>query len=519
MLTKEHFKIMKKSPVKFLLKMLGVLRLEDFQKEVLIAIEKYSRVAIAATHSVGKTFLMARVVLWFLYTHKNSKAITTAPTYRQVVKLLWGELRSAHKKSKYNLGGHLTINELKLNDDWYAIGYSPQKEAGGGEQEQKGSTFQGFHALHILVVFDEATGIPPDVWKMVEGLLTSGTTIKFICIGNPTTRNCSFFKCFSSANWKKIYLSCFDSPNLKANNFNCKKDLSSEASFLRTLSDDERLERIASYKKPVPYLLSAQWVIEFVYEWGIDHPLVVSKALGEFPLEDDNVIVQLAQVEMAIARENEIEEDDTRYIGIDVARFGEDKTVFTEIIGKKQTRKKANTKKDTEETANEAMAFIISDTRKTYVLIDATGVGSGVVDKLNAKKVDKLIRANVTIIEMHFGQNCQSDLDKKHYANLKAKIFVELGKDLKNELDILDENIYLGELPTIRFHFDKKGRMQIESKEDYKKRTGRASPDHSDSLAIANYGRHYFAGAQFPEDDNKTEEYTTHAPSINSEDW
>jgi hypothetical protein len=516
-LEKKHIIKLRKYPKIFFYKILNVLKLEGFQEHVLQAVADHSRVAVAATHSVGKTFIMGRIALWFLSTYKNSKVITTAPTYRQVVKLLWGELRSAYKNAKYPIGGHLTTNELKINDDWYAIGYSPRKEAAQDEREQKGSTFQGFHALYILVIFDEATGIHPDIWKMVEGLLTSGKIVKFVCIGNPTTRNCEFFKCFKNPIWKKIYISCFDSPNLIANGISNKEELKKEINYLKTLTEEERILRIENYVKPAPYLLSTQWVVNYVMRWGFNHPLVLSKAFGEFPKESDNVVVQLSEVEEAINREYKIKSKDVRCIGVDCARFGEDSTVITEIIGNKTTRKKAFGKKDTMETASEVMGFIKDSNRKTLVLVDGTGIGAGVVDKLNLNKQKREIPHFVTIIEVNFGQTCTLPYDKKHYANLKAKIFVELGEDLKTELDLIDDSVYLGELPNIKYKINDRGVMQIESKEDYKKRTGLSSPDHADSLAIANYGRHYVAPENTEE--QKNEDNNNFAPSINNETW
>ena len=508
-LTRELLDELKKKPVKFFKKILGIDTIERYQQRIINLIYEHDFLCIRSTHSVGKTFLMARIGLWFLCCFKDSKVITSAPTYRQVVKLLWGELRQAHATSKYPLGGKPMTNELKIDENWYAMGFSPRAEAGGGESGQKGSTFQGFHARFILIIFDEATGMAPDMWKMVEGLLTSGEVVKFVAIGNPTSRNTPFFKCFSDPEWKKVQISCFDSPNLIANDFIDKASLRKEIEHLRTLTDKYRLARIKNYKKPVPYLLSAQWVVSRVYKWGFNHPLTKTKVFGEFPDEDDYVIVQQNQVENAIAREYHIKENDYRCIGVDVARFGPDLTVLTELIGKKMTRKAARPKGGVDNTINEVMSFIIQTDMKTYVLVDGTGVGGGVVDGLKEKKRLGLLNKNVHIIEVNFAQSCYSKRDQKHYTNLKGKIFFELGEDLEKELDILNENVYLEELPSIRYEFDGKGKIKIESKDKYKERTGNSSPDHSDSLAIANYGRKITA-TQLMEEDKKNEK-TTHA--------
>ncbi len=494
----------------FFVEFLGVKRLEDYHKNILHKFIQYNRIAIAATHAVGKTWITARIVLFFLFMFKNSKVITTAPTNRQVKKLLWGELRAAHRKAIRPLGGRMLQTELIVNEEWYAMGFAPQKDAGDG-REQSGSSFQGFHADAILIVFDEATGIPADVWKMAEGLLTSGAIVKFICIGNPTTRNSEFFKCFSSAEWCKIYLSCFDSPNMIANGFTDMGSLMAEVNLLKTMTDEEKLTRLASYKCPVTYLLSASWVLGRALAWGVDHPLFLSKCLGTFPREEDNVIVQLGEVEASQRRENITMPGMVRSVGVDVARFGEDSTVFTEIVGDKQTRIKKMGKLDNVEVVNELVPWLLEKhgstvDYETVISIDGTGVGGGVIDilKHRQREAGSGVPTQWEILEVHFGASVETEADKEaleetkeqekkyklRYANLKAKMFNQLGKDIRENLQLLEENIYLEQLPTIKYKFDSKGRMQIESKDEYKIRTGLNSPDESDSLALANYGRH-----------------------------
>jgi|GEM_PF-592448 len=475
-------------PIFYFNRILGCETLEEYQEQIIEDFVEYDRIAIAACHSVGKTFLMARLALYFVNIWKGAKVITTAPTHRQVEKLLWGELRKAHKSAKYPLGGHLTNTELKINDDWFAMGFSPKREAGEGEAQQS-SSFQGFHSNYILIIFDEATGIHPDVWKMAEGLLTSGKIVKFVCIANPTRRDCDFFKCFKMPDWHKIYLSCFDSPNLKANGITDKKKLIEEVTYLKTLEDIERLKRIKSYAMPVTHLLSCQWVMQSALRWGINHPLFLSKVLGEFPKESDNTIIQLGDVENAIQRKYKVKQKDKRSIGIDVARFGEDSTVFTEIVGNKVTRKRVLYHRDIAEVTGEAINFIreIYYIRKTKVFVDATGVGSGVVDMLLERKREGVLSDKVDIIEVHNAAKCE-DTDNLQFLNLRAKMFYQLGELVKTSIDLLDEDVYLEELISIQYKYNSAGKMLIESKDDYKKRTGNGSPDHADSLALASLG-------------------------------
>lgn len=502
---------MRKHPQIYFNEILGVERLEVYHNKILNDFVKYDRIAIAATHSVGKTWITARIALSFLSLYKNSKIITTAPTGRQVKKLLWGEIRAAHKKAKRPIGGRLLQTELTFNDEWYAMGFSPQKEAGEGK-EQSGSSFQGFHATYVLIIFDEATGIPADVWKMAEGLLTSGKIVKFLCIGNPTTRNCEFYKCFSSPEWHKIYLSCFDSPNMIENGFTDMASLQEELDYVKTLDDHDRLIHIQSYKKPVPYLLSAQWVISKALAWGVKHPLFLSKCLGTFPDEDDNALVTLAEVVAAQNRNHPKPIPGMfRCVGVDVAREGKDKTVFDELIGNdtvgyKNTRKKKLNKKKTMEVVGELIAWLKEEygnsaSYPTKILIDGTGVGSGVIDRLKEiqAETNSPIPHDWQIIEVHnastnmAGAANDKELKvlKERYLNIKAQMYDLLADDIKANLQLLEDSELQVQLPTIKMFLNSKGQMQVESKDDYKDRTGMDSPDESDALALANFGRYY----------------------------
>ena len=499
------------NPKLFIEKVLGCDSMEAYQVNICNVVAKRDRVAIPACHSVGKTFLMARIVLWFTYCFPNSIVITTAPTNRQVEKLLWGEIGVAVESAPYNLGGHLTSKELKIAKKWYAMGFSPQKTAGGDEDgEQKGSTFQGWHADYVLIVFDEAVGVPPDIWTQVEGLLTSGKIVKFVCIANPTTKNCDFYDKINSPSWTTVYLSCFDSPNLIANGFLKLQDLKDEVDILQNLPENQRLDRLTSYKKPVTHLLSCQWVLEKAMEWGFSDARFKSKALGEFPDVDDTVLIQSGDVEIAQARKMLAEDNDVRYIGIDVARFGDDKSCFTELRGTVHTRTKKTSKKDLMETTGDAVHFIMDDHQgeNVVVAIDATGLGSGVYDRLVELRKEGVLSRKIRLLEIHFGAGIKSIqknkkatkkelLEQKSFFNIKALMFDDLKKGLVNELRLKKDNTYNLQLPTIKYTFSSSGKMQIESKKDYKKRTGKPSPDESDSLALANFCRRFANYAEF----------------------
>jgi len=510
MISNEQRKALKEfqsNPALFFERVLGVETLEAYQCKVLQEIATNDRVAISACHDVGKSWTLARVVLWYASVFPYSKIITTAPTYNQVKNILWSEIRSAYARSKFPLGGKMNLTEWQLTPegDWFAIGFTPRNELSGESGQGTQSSFQGFHAPHVLLVFDEATGVPHNIWTMAEGILTSAS-VKFVAIGNPTSRSSEFYKCFSSPEWTKVKLNCFDSPNLIANGITSLADLNREIDTVRQLNDEEAQLRLKSYKVVKPYLLSLKWVVSMGLprKWGVDHPLFVSKVLGEFPSDSDGTLLPLGVIEEAMLRVYWPKDGDRRTMGVDVARFGSDSTVLTALHGFKHNGRKQLVKKSTTEVAGEVIAFTRELGGMDVICVDVTGVGGGVVDSLNEAKTDSnhpafdLLR-NTDIRAVQFGgavecdggESCRhTECSKAKYVNLKARMFGLLRDDLKNGLCLANEDVYADELPTILYRFDSKGRMLIESKDDYKKRTGRGSPDDADSLALANFGRY-----------------------------
>jgi hypothetical protein len=481
--------LVQNDPLHHLEEIQGIRTLEPYQKHILREISKHDRICIKACHDVGKTFLMARVVLWFLSSHYRSKVITTAPTARQVKHLLWSEIQAGFKASRVGLGGECFTQMWKIDPDWMAIGFA--SKASAGDEGQDNSAFQGWHSEHMLIIFDEATGISPTIWQATEGMLTSGDA-KFIAIGNPTSRQSVFYEKFHSPLWHKISLSCFDSPNLSKNGFNSVEDIREALDELKTLSDDEMIAKLKSYKVYKKHLITAKWVLEFAYDWGIDHPLFQGKVLGNFPEEDDSILMPLAVVEAAQLREEDYGEDQV-HIGVDVARMGSDKTVIQLIRGNTAEEPVRLVKKDNREVAGYVLQQIrrfpkIRHLVKT-ITVDSTGVGSGVIDTIREWQREGYISPDIKVREAHFGAAVQQKRGKAHYANYKAKIYCDLAEDLRERLVLPDETCYQEQLPAIRHSVDSKGRIVIESKEGFKKRTGRSSPDEADALALANDGK------------------------------
>ena len=202
----------KPDPIGFQCDVLDVKREHVWNKMVEVAegVRDHQKTCVFAGHGVSKTFELARLVLWFLYTHKPSTVITTAPIFDQVEKLLWKEIHTAHSQAQIPLGGNMTKTMLDLDPEgkWFAYGFSTKPDTVTGEATR----MQGYHNRDVLIVFDEAAGVVAPIWKATDFLLTD-PNCKIIVVGNPTSSTGSFAACEDDPTWHFVRISVKDTPN------------------------------------------------------------------------------------------------------------------------------------------------------------------------------------------------------------------------------------------------------------------------------------------------------------------
>ncbi|MGD9381435.1 MAG: DEAD/DEAH box helicase family protein, partial [Candidatus Thorarchaeota archaeon] len=190
------------------------------QWDIWNSVKDFRRTVVKAGRGIGKSFIAARIVIWFLFCYPGAMVITTAPTARQVEEILWKEIRTQYKLTKYDLGGKLYdgTSQLKIDDDWKAIGFTTQK----GQKDVSHTPMSGFHAEYVLIVIDEAADSGIDhIFDAAENIATSHYS-RILAIGNPIDPTSEFAKCFEAppgnqlGGWNKISISVLDSPNVKA---------------------------------------------------------------------------------------------------------------------------------------------------------------------------------------------------------------------------------------------------------------------------------------------------------------
>ena len=422
------------------------------QVDVMESIRDFPETAVASCHGAGKSFIAGRCVLWFLAAYQPSIVITTAPTDRQVKGILWKEIRLAHTRAKFPLGGKLLTQELKFADDWWAWGFTAP--------EYDPDRFQGFHEANILVVVDEACGVSEQIFEGIDGVLSSENS-RLLMIGNPTDPSGRFGHSFKYPGVKKIRISAYDTPNFTE--FGITEREVANGSWERLLTGQ---------KLPYPKLVTPQWVATRFKRWGADSPLYKSRVLGEFPDAGTDSLIPLSWVEAAQQRKLTLGKPVE--LGVDVARFGDDETIIAKRSGSVVRVHTVSSKEDTMQTTGRVV-LAHDKTGATRIKVDEIGVGAGVVDRLF--ELEKPV----------YGLNSGSQPhDTEHFLNARAEWYWQLRERFEKgtiDLDEADEEL-AAQLSNLKYKVTSNGKIQVESKEDMKKR-GVSSPDRADAVMLS----------------------------------
>ncbi len=425
--------------------------LDDWQADTAQDVQESAKVAVKSGQGVGKTALEAGLVIWFLVCRPYAKVIATAPTMQQLYDVLWAEIAKWLNSSLVKDLLIWTKTKVYMNGDserWFATAKTATKP----------ENMQGFHEDHMLIIVDEASGVADPIMEAILGTLT-GDDNKLLLMGNPNRVEGTFFDAFNKDRDK-----------------------------FRTRTVSSRDSRRTS-KENIEMLES---------KYGKDSDVVRVRVDGQFPKGGLDAFIPLEFAEVAaIHKLSKEPEEDTLHVGVDVARYGDDKTVITIRVGLKVYRQLKFTKKSTMETVGNVLRCCRDfmeehrGMKNCVIKVDDSGVGGGVTDRLKEVVAEERLSYEV------FGVNNGSSAEDKHYANLGAQIWGNVRELLESNLsaimqgkepetEIPNDNELLKQLTTRKYHLNSKGRLELERKEDMKKR-GVGSPDCADSLALAFY--------------------------------
>lgn len=406
------------------------------QREIVESVFLNTKTAVRSCHSSGKTFTAADVVLAFLILCAPAKVITTAPTWAQVNDLLWSEIRT---KFKYKLADALPeINILKtrleLDDDWFALGLSP-KEA---------INFQGFHQQNILIVFDEAPGVKPEIVDAADSLMASGNA-HCLWIGNPTESTGHFFDAFRGSEFNKIHISYKDTPNFTGEDV------------------PEQVKRA---------LITPAWVEGRRQAWGGKSPLFMSRCDGDFPEGTDGSIISLALCEEAIHRD--VTASGEKELGVDVAAGG-DLTAYCVKHGNVLLGIQTESTRDTMTICGRVVR-LNEEHHFKIIRVDMHGLGKPVIDRLK-----ELGLPAVGI------SSAGHAVDQERYADRRTEMWFDMADWLKYG-KIPEDYEFVNDLTAPLTDppggLTSRGQYKIEKKEKTRERLKR-SPDRGDAGVYA----------------------------------
>lgn len=416
------------------------------QHEVAQSVVDNRRTVVKSCHDSGKSFIAAKIASWWIDVHDLGEAIvvSTAPTYKQVHAILWEEIRKAARTATKNgnklPGRVLQSDEWKL-DDSTLVGFG-RKPA---DTDEHG--FQGIHRRYVLVIIDEACGVPDQLWTAVE-TITTNADCRILAIGNPDDPNTEFGRvCKPGSGWAVHTISAFDTPNF---------------------TDEPIPEQLR------PLLLAPEWVDDKRKRWGEESPRYASKILGEFPDIGEDTLISPILIEQAQQRTLTPDANDQR-LGVDVARFGTDRTIIIKAQGSVARTIGSYAKQATTETTGHVVAATHDMLGEYEIRVDGVGVGGGVVDQL--------VEQGFVVMDMQAGGAPQ---DTKHFLNARAEWFWGLRQRFEDgDMDIdEDDDELAAHLGALRYKYTSRGQVQIESKDEIRKR-GLPSPDRADALMLA----------------------------------
>jgi hypothetical protein len=435
--------------------------LASYQREIIGLVAEKNRVAVRGPRGLGKSTTAALVILWFALTRDAAgvdwKIVTTAGAWQQLTDFLWPEI----KKWAYLI-------------DWAKVGRGPLSErtelmktglalrhglatAGSPDSPQK---LEGAHADSIMYVFDESKLISVDTFDAAEGAFSgasedSGLEAFALAISTPGEPSGRFYDIHRRA------------PGL-------------EDWFVRHVTLEEA---IAAGR------MTTEWVERRRALWGTASALFQNHVLGEFCADDEDAVIPLRWVEAAFDRwriwdaAGRPDQDGPRVIGVDVARSGKDKTVLAFRTGDVVTSMKTYVKEDTMETTGRVMAALKADPLAT-AMIDVIGIGAGVYDRCReqAAKADPFHASKKTGRKDATGQFGFFNLRSCAWWTLREHL--DPSRPAGATLALPPDDELAGDLTSMHYKYVSDGKIQVEGKDDIRKRIGR-STDLGDAVMQA----------------------------------
>lgn len=345
----------------------------------LLTIEEAILIARTSGHGIGKSALVAWIILWAISTFEDTKGVVTANTENQLKTKTWAEVAKWHRmfiaRELFQMTATALFARDPLHERTWRIDMVPWSE-------RNTEAFAGLHnqGKRILVVFDEGSAIPDVIWEVTEGALTDrNTQIIWMTFGNPTRNKGRFRECFPGGKFAHRW---------------------------KTEAIDSRSVRISNKTQ----------LNKWITDYGEDSDFVRVRVRGMFPRVDAESFISFESAQAAVHREVD-QPGGVVVLGVDVARFGDDASVIYPRCGRDASTREVEVyySLDTMRFAGKVAAAFLRH-GASICMVDGGGVGGGVVDRLR--------QLQIPVIDVQFGAAPDGYANEgEHYANKRAEIW------------------------------------------------------------------------------------------------
>ncbi len=400
------------------------------------------RIARASGHGIGKSALIAMLIKWGLDTGVDTRVVVTANTETQLL------TKTAPELAKWS--------NLSLTSDWFRVGATALVSTNPGHDKSwradlvtwsltNTEAFAGLHnqGKRLILVFDEASGIPAKVWEVALGALTDEETeIIFLAFGNPTSNSGAFRDCFGAHRhlWNTAQI---DSRTVEGTN--------------------------------------KAYLDELVATYGEDSDIVRVRVRGQFPSASSMQFIASTLVDAARVRDFHNLVSDPVIFGLDCARFGDDHSTLAIRRGRDARSRPWQRWRQTDAmTLAGDVALQAQIHKPDAIFVDAGNIGAAVVDRLRQLGV-----ANVH--EVWFGGKGEDAAWSGDMRVKTANKRSEMWSNMRGWLEsgaIPDDDALATDLTGVEYGYAAdQVSIQLEKKQHMKAR-GLASPDDADALAL-----------------------------------
>jgi phage terminase large subunit len=406
---------------------------DPWQHQALVALETgHLRLSIRSGHGVGKTTFLAWVIIWHILCKYPQKTAVTAPSANQLYDALWAELRSWIGRLP-----QAWQDLLDITSDRVALRAKPDDSfvSARTSRAESPESLQGVHSANVLLIADEASGIPEAVFEAAQGSMSTPGAIS-ILTGNPTRSTGMFHRTHTieADRWWTRRVSSADSPRV----------------------DPGFVEEVAN-------------------RYGRDSNAFRVRVLGEFPLSQGDTLIGAGLVESAMERSVTLDLGKQEIWGVDCARFGVDNSTLIKrrdkvVVEEPRAWAGLDTMQLTGQIVNEWNRASPA-ARPALIVVDAIGIGAGVEDRLR--------ELNMPVIGLNVAETPSVE---GRFRRLRDEVWQACAEWLGTRLVALPWHERLrDDLCGPRYKFLSDGRLVVESKPEMKSR-GLPSPDFADAL-------------------------------------